>query len=106
LGRVGVAEHGLQLAAVRLQPGRDRGQRKHPVQDGGGPGQVAAALEERIASMTGGPSGQAAAASSYTAAMSAADRVKLTTYRWQAAVPKRSCTQAIASNVASTSPVR
>ena len=32
-----------------------------------------------IASMTGGPSGQAAAASSYTAAMSAADRVKLTT---------------------------
>ena len=29
------------------QPGRHRGQRKHPVQDAGGPGQVAAALEER-----------------------------------------------------------
>ena len=37
--------------------------------------------------------------------MSAAERVKLTTYRWQASTPNRSCTQATARNVASTSSV-
>ena len=37
--------------------------------------------------------------------MSAADRVKLTTYRWQAATPNRSWIQPTARNVASTSVV-
>ena len=57
-------------------------------------------------SSTGGrPLRVARRASSYTAAMSAADRVKLTTYRRHASIPNRSWIQAAARNVASTSEV-
>ena len=51
----------------------------------------------------GRPSGTARRASSYTAAMSRAERVKLTTYRRHARAPKRPWIQAITRNVARTS---
>ena len=56
-------------------------------------------------SSTGGAAGQARSASSCTAARSAADVVKLTTYRWQASTPCRRWIAAIAVKVASTSRV-
>src|SRR3984885_14430172 len=47
LGRVGVAEHDLELAAVRLQALPDRVELQHVVQHLGGMVQVLAALEQR-----------------------------------------------------------
>ncbi len=51
----------------------------------------------------GGPLRTASAASRYTASMSAAERVKLTTYRWHAATPNLPWIHPIARIVASTS---
>ena len=81
LGRVGVAEHDLQLPPVGRQPRPHRLQLQHVVQHRGGVAQVLAALEQRdhVEHRAAGRCGRPCRASSYTAAMSAADRVKLTT---------------------------
>ena len=47
LGRVGVAEHGLEPPAAGCQPLRDLGQREHAGQHVGRVGQVGRALEQR-----------------------------------------------------------
>ena len=105
LGRVGVAEHDLELTAAGRaaapQPARSA---EHLVQHRGSVLQILPALEQRDdvehrrLTGAGGVPGQP-----YTAAMSAPERVKLTTYRRHASTPNRPWIHATARKVASTS---